>query len=165
MPAASNGRRLPLFLKQGVDVFVRGKRNEVVDSFAHPDILNRQLQVVRDGDRNPAFGGAVELGEHDSGDTGNTGELACLCEPVLPNGGVQNEKDFVWSAFSGTSGNTPYLVELVHEVGAGVQPARGVDKDWIASAHASRLDGVEHDRRRIGAFLRANNIDVGALRP
>ena len=57
------------------------------------------------------------------------------------------------------------LLELRHQVDARVQAAGGVDEDDVAAARLARGDRVEHDRGRIGAALRADEIHAGARRP
>src|SRR4029078_9928888 len=47
----SRADALPLLFEQRVDVFLRGERDQVVDAFADADVADRQLQIVRDGNR------------------------------------------------------------------------------------------------------------------
>ena len=46
--------------------------------FADADVANRQLQIVRDGDRDAALRRAIELRQHDAVDAGDARELARL---------------------------------------------------------------------------------------
>ena len=46
-----------------------------------------------------------------------------------------------------------------------MQAPGGVDDDDVAAARLRRRDGVESDRRRVGAPLRADEVGAGALRP
>ena len=117
---------------------------------------------MRDGDGHAALGGAIELGEDDAGHAGDVGELARLLHAVLADRRVEHEQHFVRRPFGRARRDAPDLVELVHQVDAVVQPARRVDQHRIAALRLARLDGVEHDRRRIGAFLRADDVDVRA---
>ena len=55
----------PLLLEQAVHVLLRVKRDEIVDALAHAGIANRQLEIVRDGDRHAALRRAVEFRQHD----------------------------------------------------------------------------------------------------
>ena len=148
-----------------VDVLLRRERNQIVDALADADVANRQLEIVRDGDRYAALRGPIELREHDAGDTGDAGELARLLDAVLTDRGVEHEQHLVRRALGGACRDAANLVELVHQVDAVVQAAGGIDEDRIASARFAGLNRVEHDRRRIGAVLGADDIDVGALRP
>src|ERR1043166_3348111 len=48
-PASSTVRRLPLLLKQRVDVILRRERNQILDAFTDADVFDGQLELVGDG--------------------------------------------------------------------------------------------------------------------
>ena len=138
---------------------------EIVDPLADADIADRQLQVVGDGHGDAAFGRAIELGEDDAVDAGDRHELARLREAVLADGRVEHEQDLVRRAFDLARGDPANLVELGHQVDARVQPPRGVDQENITVPRLARGNSIEHDRRRVGARSRADEVDAGARRP
>ena len=57
------------------------------------------------------------------------------------------------------------LLELLHQVGARVQPACGIHEDHVAAAGTARRERVEHDGGRIGAFARAHHVHAGPIGP
>src|SRR5688572_1683700 len=162
---ARRDQALPLLLKERVDVILWRERNQVIDPFADADVPDRQLEVVSDRHRDAALGRAIELGQHDSRHPGDAGEFPRLRQPVLPHRGVEHEQHLVRRAVSGASGDAPDLIELAHQVGAGVQAPGRVDQDRIAAPGLARLNRVEHDGGGIRAFLRADDVDVRPLGP
>src|SRR6476660_8460817 len=46
-----------------------------------------------------------------------------------------------------------------------MQTAGSIDQNRVAPFGFARLNRVEHERRRIGALPRADDVDIGALRP
>ena len=87
-----------------------------------------------DGNRDATLGGAIELGEHDTGDASDVRELPCLGEAVLPDRRIEDEQNFVWRAFCRAPGDATNLLELAHQVRSCVQAAGGVHEDRIAAA-------------------------------
>jgi hypothetical protein len=97
-------------------------------------VANRQAKGAGDGKDDPAFGGAVELGEDDAGDADGLGELPGLGEAVLAGGGVEDKKNFLWGALDQLAGGALHFFELGHQVALGVEAAGGVDQDGVGAA-------------------------------
>ena len=57
--------------------------DQIVDTLADADELDRNAETGRDGDDDTALGGAVELGEDDAGQLGRLVELLGLMDGVL----------------------------------------------------------------------------------
>src|SRR5579862_7162927 len=85
----------PPLVEEGIDIGLGVEGNEVVDFFAGADEANREIEFAGDGDDDSAFGGAVELGEHDAGDAGMAPEFARLIEAILARGRVEHEEHVV----------------------------------------------------------------------
>src|SRR5439155_996649 len=69
------------------------------------------------------------------------------------------------SPLSEALGAAAHLLQLVHNVDAGVQAAGRVDENRIAALRFARRDRVEDDGRWVSAFVRADHLDAGARRP
>src|SRR6185503_13071839 len=71
---------------------VRIERPEVVQALPDPDQFHGQPELVRDRDRDPALGRAVELGQGDSAHLDRLAEEPRLLKAVLPGGRVDDEQ-------------------------------------------------------------------------
>ena len=118
--------------------------DDVFDLFADARVNHWELEFGGDGEDDAALGGAVELGEDDAGDAGGFGEEAGLGEAVLPGSGVHDEEGLVWGSGDEALGGAAHLVELLHEVGLGVEAACCVhDKDLRATGFGGGAGIVE----------------------
>jgi len=63
------------FLEQGVDEGVGLEQGQVFGLFADADVLDRQADLLADGDDDAALGGAVELGQDDARAVDRVGEM------------------------------------------------------------------------------------------
>ena len=99
----------------------------------------------------PPFGGAVELRQHDARHAAGRHELAGLDETVLADGGVEHEQHLMRGARHLAADDATNLVELGHEIGARVEPARGVHEHDVAAAGLGGRHGVERHGGRVGA--------------
>ena len=149
--AGSISSRIEL-LEQRIDKLFRRELQQVGHFFADADEADGQVEFAGDGDGDAAFGGAVELGEHDAGDAGGLRELARLLQAVLAGGRVHHEQDFVGRAGDEAGGGAAHLVEFVHEAGFGVQAAGGVDVELVDVAGLGGGDGVVENGRGIAAL-------------
>src|SRR5580658_1223582 len=77
-------------IKERVDIGLGIEWDQIVDFFAGAHEADRQIQFAGDGYYDAAFGGAVEFGEHDAGDSSMAPEFAGLVESVLPGGGIED---------------------------------------------------------------------------
>ena len=130
-----------------------------------PDIANRHMQIVGDGHADAALGGAIELGQHDTGDAGGVDEFPRLRHAILSDRRVEDQQHFLRRAAHFARCDAADLFELAHQIDAGVDAARGVDDDRIASFGLAGGNRIEHHRRGIGAVPRANDVDTGAAGP
>src|SRR5580765_2604557 len=84
----SSARLRLLLAEQRIDKPWRIKRLDILRRFAEAYELYRDVERVLNGDDNAALGGAVELGQHDSGDVNGRAEILGLQHRVLPGGRV-----------------------------------------------------------------------------
>src|SRR6202044_3403466 len=152
-------------VEQGVDEGGGVEGDDVLELFADAGVADREAELVGDGDDDAAFGAAVELGEDDTGDVGGLGEEACLLQTVLAGGCVDDEEGLVRSAGQEALGGAAHLVELLHEVGLGVEAAGGVDEKDASVAGLGGGEGVEERGGGIATLARLDEVDVGALGP
>ena len=144
---------------------MRVEWNEVVNLLAGADETNRQIQLAGDGHDDAAFRGAVELGEHDAGDTGVAPEFARLVQAVLTGGRVEHEQHVVRGAGDEFGGGAFHFLQLGHQVGFCVQAAGGVDDDHICAAGLRCGERVVNHGRGIGSGFLLDDDDVGAPGP
>jgi len=107
----------------GVDEGAAVEGNEIVDLLADAGVEDRQLQLGSDGEDDASFGRAIELGEDDTGDASGLGEETRLLQPVLAGGGVHDEEGLVRCAGDEFFCCPANLVQLLHQVGLGVETA------------------------------------------
>ena len=116
-----------------------------------PGVDDGELELGGDGEDNAAFGGSVELGEDDAGDAGSLGEEARLLQAILAGGCVHDEKGLVGGAGHELLGGAAHLVELLHQIGLGVEATGGVDDQDLGAAGfgggSRRRRGPLRDRR------------------
>src|SRR6266542_4483413 len=126
---------LRVLCEERVDERLRVEGGQVVLAFAEADELYGDAELALDGDHDAALGGAVE-------DQQDLADVATL-------------------AFQ----HAAHLLELLHEVGLGVEPAGGVDQEDVGALGTGGGEGVEGDRRRVGALLVADDLGADALAP
>src|ERR1700729_3437945 len=145
---------------------VRGVEGaQILELLPHPDQLDRDAELLRDGERDPALGGAVELGQHEPGHVDRLREGLGLAQPVLSGGGVNGEQRLVGGLGDLLGDDPAYLGQLGHEVVLGVQAPRGVDQDHVGTLAARLGDRIEGHRGRVGAEPALDEVHSGALRP
>src|SRR5579859_293466 len=110
--ASSTLLSVKLSVKERVDVGLRVKRHQVVYLLARPDESDGQTKFARNGDDDSAFGGAVELRQHDSRDADVAGEFARLRESILAGRRVHHEQHIVGRAGDELRGGALHFFEL-----------------------------------------------------
>ena len=70
---------------------------EVFDPFSHPDVFDRDPELVGDPDDHAAFCGTVEFCQGQCIDLCGGGKLFGLFEGILSGGGIQHQQDFMGS--------------------------------------------------------------------
>ena len=116
-----------------------------------PTTFTGMPELRLDREHDAALGGAVELGEHDAGHVDRLGELLA---PARGRSGRSSRRARAappCSAPGGAVDDAAELLQLVHEVDLGVQPARGVDEHEVGVAarrpRSSRRTPPSPDRR------------------
>src|SRR5579883_1855281 len=138
---------------------------QILDPFAQADEFDRHLDRVDDGDEDAALCRGVEFGHDRARQRGRIVEKARLRDRVLSRGAVENEQCLRGGAAGLALDHAAHLLQLFHQVGLGLEPARRVDDDDVGASRFARLHAVEDDRRRIGAFLSPYEVRAGAYGP
>src|SRR5271165_3113671 len=152
-------------VKQGIGVGFGVEGDHVVDFFAGADKTDRQFQFAGNGHDDAALGGAVELGEDDSGDADGASEFAGLRQAVLPGGGVQHQQHLVRSAGNYLRGSAFHFFQFGHQVGFGMQAAGGVHDDDVSVAGLGGGYRVIDNRSRVRAKFLLDHLDAVARSP
>ena len=96
---------------------------------------------------------------------GELEEFSRLNNRVLPDGGVENEEDFLGGA-GYFAGDYPfYFFQFVHQAGIGVNPAGRIDQEQVKAASLEGLDGVKDDGGGVGAVLAPDNRKIQPFSP
>src|SRR5690606_31811837 len=118
-----------------------------------------------DAQDDAALGRAVELGQGDSAHRDRLLEELSLLDGVLPGGRVEDEEDFVDRSLERLLGGAYDLLELLHQVGLRVEPARRVRDDEIGGLVLGLLDRIEDHARGVGALLSFDDVTADASAP
>src|SRR5438270_8136999 len=103
---------------------------QVAGFFAGAYEQDGDLQLVDDGEDDPAFGGAIQLGQDQPIQASGFFEGAALDDGVLASRGVQHQqRAYVGNLLAFQ--NTTDLLELLHQVDLGVQPTGGVHNQQV----------------------------------
>ncbi len=92
-------------------------------------------------------------------------EFARLRQPVLPDRRVENQQHLVRCIGDFLRRDAADLVQLRHQVDAGVQSSGGVDEDDVPAAGLGGSERIEHDRRGVGSGAGSHHVDAGTLGP
>ena len=138
-------------VQQCVHERFRVERCQVVRAFTQADELDGNAELLLDSDHDAALCGAVELGQHDTGDVHDIAEDLRLNHTVLAGGRVDNEQNLGDRSF--LLDNTLDLAELIHQTGLVLQAARGVHEHGVNALFLASLHGVKRDGCGVGAFL------------
>ena len=101
----------------------------------------------------PPFGGAVELGDHEPVTPKPLWNCSAWATRVLSDGAVEHQQHFVRRGGIEAREHALDLLQLIHQMRLGVQPAGGVGDQHVDVARPRRLQRVEDDRRGLGARL------------
>ena len=152
-------------LKQSIDVIVWIEWLQIVDPFAHADKLDRQADLLFDGEDRAPFSRAIEFGQDDAGALDRFGKHLGLRDGVLTIRGIEDEEDLVRGAFDLPADDSMDLFQFAHEVSLCVQPAGGIDNDDIEAAGFGLLAGIVGDAGRIAPLVVLDDVDADALAP
>ena len=153
------------FFKQAFGEGVGVEGLQVVEALAHADEFDRELELVFDGQHHAAAGGAVELGQDDTGQLRRLHELPRLIDRVLPGGGVQHQQHLPVRVGQLLVHHAVDLGELVHQVLFIVQPPGGVADDDIHVPGDTGLQRVVDDRGGVRAFFVLDDIHARPVGP
>jgi hypothetical protein len=118
-----------------------------------------------DGQRDPALGRPVELGEDDPVHGDGLGEQLGLAQPVLPRGRVDGEQRLVRRVGHLLADHAPDLRQLLHEVVLVVQAPGRVDDDHVGPALAALGDRRRRPRPRVAPVAARDDVAARAGRP
>src|SRR5690606_28380397 len=79
--------------EQRVHERLRLEGSQIVGTFAEADALHGYAEFVLHLEDDAALRGAVEFGQHDTGDVDDLGEHAGLHQSVLADGRIENQED------------------------------------------------------------------------
>lgn len=138
-------------VQQRVHECFRVERCQVVRAFTQADELDGNAELLLDCDHDTALCGAVELGQHDTGDVHDIAEDLRLNHTVLAGGRINHEQNLGDRRF--LLDNALDLAELIHQTGLILQAARGVHEHGVHALFLASLHGIKRDGCGVGAFL------------
>ena len=141
------------------------ERGQILDRLADADEVHRQAELAGQSHQNAALGGAVELGDHESGDAGDLAEGLDLRERVLADGGVQHQQRRVRRACVLLLQDANDLLELGHQLLLVLQPPGGIDQQNVGAFGFRAFQRLEGDAGRIGALCARDHLGAGAFAP
>ena len=141
----------------------KGTRSSAALASTHE--AHRKAQFAHDGNYDAAARSTVEFGQHNSGNTGSSGELTRLREAVLARGGIEHEQNVMRRAGHELGGGALHLFEFLHQVGFRVQAPRGIHDDHVHVARASGGQAIIDDGGGIGAGFLFDQFRSGAIGP
>ena len=127
------------------------ERCQVVRAFTQADELDGNAELLLDSDHDTALCGAVELGQHDTGDVHDIAEDLRLNHTVLAGGRVNDEQNLGDRRF--LLDNALDLAELIHQTGLVLQATCGVHEHGVDALLLASLHGIKRDGCGVGAFL------------
>src|SRR5579884_2326099 len=151
--------------EETIHVSGRLERNQVGELLTDTGQLDGQLELVRDGQYDTSARGAIQLGEYDARQRHGIAELLGLADGVLAGRGVQNEQDLIRGAAQLALADAANLLQLLHQVAAGMKATGGIGDDVVGLTRARGLDSVVDDGGRIPAFAVLDDLSPGPLRP
>src|SRR5262245_5034300 len=89
----------PLLSKQCVNEPLWIECLDVLRRLTEADELDRNLQLITDGDDDTPLGRAIELGKHNAGDLDCLSEILRLQDSVLSCCGIKHQQHFVRRSF------------------------------------------------------------------
>ena len=140
-----------MLVQQRVHECFRVERGQVVRTFTQADELDGNAELLLNSDHDAALCGAVELGQHDTGDVHDIAEDLRLNHTVLAGGRVNDEQNLSDRRF--LLDNALDLAELIHQTGLVLQATCGVHEHGVDALLLASLHGIKRDGCGVGAFL------------
>ena len=113
-------------IEETVHVIFRVEHHQVVDLFADPDVTDREVQLLRDRDRDPTFRGSIQFRQNYPRDICDSQELPRLLESVLSGYRVDYQQCLMRCLFYFPAGDAFHFLELGHQVRFIVKSARRI---------------------------------------
>lgn len=126
---------------------------QVFHSFTQSDVLDGNLELVRDADDDASLGRSVQFGHGHGGHLRCQGKLLGLFEGILSGRSVQYEQHLVGSVGYHFLHHVLYLGQLVHQSHLVVQTSGRVYDDDISLVGYRRTQRIKSDRSRVGPHL------------
>ena len=153
-----------MLVQQRVHECFRVERRQIVRAFTQADELDGNAELLLDSNHDAALCGAVELGQHDTGDIHDIAEDLRLNHTVLAGRRVDNEQNLGDRRF--LLNHALNLAELIHQTGLVLQAARGVHEHGVNALLLASLHGIKRDGCGVGAFLlRTHGLHTHAVTP
>ena len=133
--------------------------------FAGADEARGDFELVVDGDGDPAFARAVELGDDDAVEWAGFVKFPGVVERVRAGGGIDYKEGEIRCLFILLGDGAADFSELLHEIVAGVDAACGIADEEIGVLRDGLLVCVEADGGGIGVRLSGDDGDVEAVAP
>ena len=143
---------------------MRIKGLQVLYALAHAHAQDGKPQLVAYRNGDTALCGTVQLSHDHAVKAKRLVELACLLQAVLPGRRIYDEHDLDLHG-STFARDRHDLLELAHEVCAGMQAARGVDQDEVAASGLGAVDHVVANACRICPALALDDLHPAAAAP
>ena len=120
---------------------------------------------MRDAKKHAAPGGAIELGDRDSGQSDGLVEFPGLVQRVLAGAGINHQHDLVRRRFIDFPQHPVNFLQFLHQIGLGVQSAGRIGNEYIDLSGFCRLQCVVNNGCRIGAGTLCDNRHIVAFTP
>ena len=159
------GAQIRIRAGDGAGKIARRERRQIVDALADADEVHRHGELRRDRDENAAARGAVELGHGEAGDAHGLAEDIDLRQRILADGGVEHQQHRMRRRRIDLLHHANDLVQLVHQLGAVLQAAGGVDEQHVDAAFLRRAQRVEDETGGVAAGFPRDESRAGALAP
>ena len=151
--------------KERIDERLGIEGGKVAETLAGADEANGHSELTGDGEHDAATGGAVELGEDESGDADGLGEGARLEETILPGRGIEHQQGLVGRLGIAALDDAGDLLQLLHQVRLGVEPSGRVDEGDGGAIGLGRGEGIEDDGAGVAAGLVGDDPHVEPVAP
>ena len=119
--------------EKGVHEIASVKGSYILQGLSGADEENRYIQFLLDCQGYAAPGRSVQLGQENARATNRLGEGPGLGQAVEPGGGVQGQQHFLGCAWVQSVNYPMDLLQLFHQIGAGMQPAGRIHNQHVGA--------------------------------
>src|SRR5258707_11226589 len=142
-----------------------GERREIVDAFTDADEVHRQFEFLRQRHQNAAARGAVEFCHDEPGDPSGTMKRFDLRQRILSHRGIEHQQHRMRRRGIDLLDDAHDLFQFVHQLGLVLQPAGGIDQQYVALLLSRGRQRREGKARRIRSLRARDDRGFGALAP